>query len=75
MALFVHYCVSKEPQQKYLVAYDIPIYLDNEDWQFVQEVDGVINISKHLVTLSQYERKKLYLWTTVQEGHTAGICC
>ena len=47
----------KRTLTKYFVVYDIPVYLDNEYWEFAREVEGMLNISKDLVTLSQNEKK------------------
>ena len=47
----------KRTLTRYFATYDIPVYLNNEDWEFAREVEGVLNISKDLVTLSQNEKK------------------
>ena len=46
----------KRTLTKYLATYDISVYLNNEDWEFSREVEGVLNISKNLVALSQNEK-------------------
>ena len=47
----------KRTLTKYFATHGIKVYLNNEDWEFAREVEGILNISKDLVTLSQNEQK------------------
>ena len=51
-------CLSlrvKRALTKHFATRGIPVCLDYEDWEFAREVEGILNVSKDLVTLSQNE--------------------